>query len=316
MRRLILACATASLSACTDPPPAASTATSLAMPARAPEARVPLVPVRLATQADYDALEARWSERRGAAELIDTLKALAAAQTPPDLLLLQRIAVLVSDDIGRDRSALDAALEAGTKLRDRAPDDPHTLWFNGWVLWKFLTVGDVLAVDDPSARDLANATIQQWKSLLAKAPDYVGPRKHDAAHVRAAIARIEAALAEPAAPASAAGPMRAAAGPEIEALALLARYAASPDGTRRGICRDWAEREPVANPSSAELRVTLACDTLGGSADDALVTIGRLRQLDGTAFDACTALARLAERTEKADLDKALAAHPLGVSCP
>lgn len=316
MRRLFIACAAASVSACIDSTPPSSTTTNLSVPSRESVLRVPLVPVALATQADYDALEERFADRRGTRDLVDALKALAAAQEKPEPLLLQRIAVLVADDIGRDRQALDASLQAGSRLRDAAPSDPHALWFNGWVLWQFLNVSGAIAVDDPSARDLANAAIKQWKELLVVSPSYVGPRKHDAAQVRAAIARLEAALAEPATPVVTPPPIRAAGPSEIDALGLLARFNAAPDGGRRGICRDWRDREPVPVPSSAELRVDLACATLDGVAERALPVIERLRVADGPAFDACAALARLRERVDASDLQKALAATPIGITCP
>jgi len=302
--------------ACVESPPPSSTSTSLRAPAQTAVAPVPLVPLELKTQADYDALEDRWLVRRERADLVAVLQAYAAAQATPDPLLLQRIAVLLADEVGIDDDALRITLEAGTKLRDAAPQSAHTAWLNGWVLWQFLARSGFGALD-ASGRDVAQAIVKEWSNLLAIAPDYVGPRKHDTAEVRRDLARLQAALAEGAAarPVVATAPPRLATAAELEAIAALARFEDASANARRSMCGDWLTHD-VATASAAEVRIVAACHTQLGDVSAAVAAFARLRELDGPAFDACAALGHLRERVGAERVSQALTSSNTKFACP
>ncbi|MCC6621024.1 MAG: hypothetical protein IT385_07200 [Deltaproteobacteria bacterium] len=313
--RLALPCLV--LLACTEPPSPATTTIDLGRPSMAPLERIPLVPLRLSTQAELDALEDSWLPRRDAADLVAALQALAAAQDKPEPILLQRIAVLLGDDVGQDGRGIQPVLAVSARLRELAPDDPHTLWLGGWVLFESLTRRGRIEVDG-DGRALADVLVEQWSKLLAAAPDYVGPRGWDAARVASGLARVRAALAEAAqpAPAAAGQPARLATAPELAALDALERFRGANEGNRRGVCRDWRGREPVAQPSTAELRMDLQCAVHAGDAANALGAIGALMAADGPAFDACSALAQLTDRVGAKAVEAARSARPLALTCP
>jgi len=314
MRLAVLAFA---LVACTEPPPPAATTIDLGAPTATPLTRIPLVPVALATQADFDALEDGWLPRRDAGDLVAALSALADAQSAPDPLLLQRIAVLLGDNVTSDGRGIQPLLDASARLRDRAPDDPHTLWLAGYVLYESLTRRGRLDIGG-EGRALAEVIVSEWDKLRARAPNYVGPRGWTMARVRAALERVKAGLAEAAAaaPTAPAVAPRAATPAELVALSQLESFRMSNEGERRGICRDWRKRPASAQPTAAELRMDLGCAIEEGAPKRALEVIGALAASDRAAFDACGALAQLADRVTPKALEAARQAQPLTLDCP
>jgi len=312
------------LPACPEPPPRVGASLDLTRPASAPAQRVPLLPVSLLTQADFDALEERYVGRRDPATLFAALELLAKdarpAERPEDALLLMRLGMLYRDrDAGaRGAGYIQKALALGTRLRDEAPTSPHTLFLQGYIPFAFLGGG----VDRPMAvtadtKEFASACLEQWRQLLAVAPDYDGPGELDAALVKRTIDALEraipaSAVALPSVPPAPGAPVG---NDEIVAKRLLARFEAAPEGERRGLCRDWEPSiKEGATRSTSELHLDLACVTLAAQVERAAPIIARLRDLEGPAFSPCLAASRLRDRAERGRVDTALGA--IGVTCP
>ena len=324
VRRIALLAVPFLFSACPEPPPRVGATLDLTRPASEPAPRVPLAPVPLRTQGDFDTLEERYAARRDPTTLFTALEKLAAtarpAENPEDALLLMRLGVLYRDrDAGaRGAGYLQKALAIGTRLRAEAPASPHTLFLQGYIPFAFLGG----AADRPMAvtadtREFATACLEQWRQLLAMVPDYAGPARLDNALIKRTVAALERAIPTSAAPVPEVPP--AVATPvgknEVLAMRLFARFEASSEGDRRGLCRDW---EPSIKEGAArtagELRLDLACATMSGQVERAAPMIARLRDLEGPAFSPCLAAVRLRERADRAKVDLALGA--VGLTCP
>lgn len=302
----------------------------LSVPATAPAARIPFVPLTLATQADFDALEDRYLTGRANGELIALLERLAThatpASKPEDALLLMRLAVLYHAADLEARGAgqsnggfLQKALALGTRLRAEAPQSPHTLFLQGYIPFAFLGGSAERAlVLTADTRELAAGCRDQWRALLAAAPDYDGPHALDHGLVQATVARLDDALAQlgtlPSEDAPAPAPTPAASVPAtraaLEAMNLLVRFEAAPEGDRTTVCNDWKPAAVVIDRSTPELLLDLACLGLRGDAARGVPLIAALADRDGAAFDPCLALARLADRAPPSALAEALRTAP------
>ncbi len=319
------------LSACPDGPSRVGTAIDLTKPATQPSPRTPLDPVRLTTQADFDALEERFDTVRDPFTLIAILERLAAAAKPAereeDLLLLVRLAMLYrdNDEVARQATGTglyDKSLAIGTRLRQDAPKHPHTLFLLGYIPFAVMggTASRSLLITD-EVREFARACRDQWRALTIAAPDYDGPRTFDHARLREVVAAIDAALAAlpttvvPAAPEAINGQAVSRSG--LDALNQIARFEASSDGDRKAMCRDWdaarAKADPKAERSPSELTLDLDCAIQLGNAAVAVPLIARLRD-QGPAFDACHALAALRDRAKGAAVDAAQ--QSTKIDCP
>lgn len=321
------------LSACPEPPSRVGTALDLTVPSTQPSPRIPLAPLALKTQADFDALEDRYVGRRDTAPLLAAFERLGAAakpgERPEDALLLMRLAVLYRDQDQADRDDtpsgyLQKALAVGTRLRAEAPTSPHTLYLQGYIPFAFLggSVESAMLIT-PDTREFASACRDQWQQLLAVAPDYDGPRTIDHARIKAVVAALDIALAQhdkaaPATPAAPPVPAVVASRAEVEAMNQLTRFETSPDGDRKTQCRDWdagrAAAKADAPRSLLELELDLACATFLGRLDVAMPLIVRLRDAEGAAFSPCNALERLRGRTDPARFELAVKATDL--RCP
>jgi|GEM_PF-4206884 len=323
------------LSACPEPPLRVGTTLDLRLPSTRPSPRIPLVPMSLATQKDFDSLEDRYIGRRDTAPLLAALDKIAGAAKPgeraEDALLLMRLAVLYRDqdqanrDEQTDRGYLQKALALGTRLRSEAPGSPHTLYLQGYIPFAYLggSLESAMLVT-PDAREFATACRDQWRQLLVHEATYDGPHTLDHGRIQGVVAALDAALAEydktPLVTTPAVGPVAGvvASRPEVEAMNQLTRFETSSDGDRKTQCRDWdAGRAAVkadAPRSPLELELDLACSTFLGGVDIALPLIVRLRDSGGPAFDACNALVRLRARSDPTRFELALKATDL--RCP
>ena len=97
---------------------------------------------------------------------------------------------------------------------------------------------------------------------------------------------------------------------EVEAMNLLLRYEGASEGDRTTLCNDWKPAAPGPGRSSSELLMDLACLGLRGDAARAVPIITFLAEREGPSFDACLALARLADRAPPSALGEALRSAP------
>ncbi len=318
------------LSACPDAPSHVGTAIDLTKPSMRPSPRTPLEPLRLTTQADFDALEQRFDSVRDPFTLIAILERLAATAKPAereaDILLLVRLAMLYidNDKVARETTGtnlVDKALAIGTRLRKDAPKSPHTLFLQGYIPYASMdgTAERPLLVMN-NTRQFVSACGEQWRALTTAVPDYDGPRTLDHARLREIVAAIDAALA--ALPGATTPPPEAIAGApvsrtELDALNQLARFEGSSDGDRKAMCRDWdaarAKADPKVARSQSELALDLDCAIQLGKPEVAVPLIVRLRE-QGPAFDACLALAALRDRAPDAAVAAAQQSTP--IDCP
>jgi hypothetical protein len=316
------------LAACAEPPERGDgrPVRDLTVPATAPAPRIPLVPLALTTQADFDALEDRYLTGRDNGELIALLERLATdakpSTRPEDALLLMRLAVLYhAADLearGAGNSAagyLQKALALGTRLRSEAPMSPHTLFLQGYIPFAFLGgSAERPLVLTPDTRELAVGCRDQWRGLLAANPGYDGPHDLDQALIQTTVDRLERAIgllaAAPAPTDPTDGPGTPASRAEVEAMNLLLRHEGASEGDRTTLCNDWKPAAPGPGRSSSELLMDLACLGLRGDAARAVPLVAFLAEREGPSFDACLALARLADRAPPSALGEALRSAP------
>jgi hypothetical protein len=301
--------AAAALAACDDLRPLRPLAIDLRTPPNQAPDRLALAEVDLASHAGLDAFEARWLPRPGAGALADFLEALLAAPERPAAglgspLLLQRVAILRADVAAVRGDGLETVIRAGTRLREAAPDAPDTLFVEGYIPWRFLR-----AVDEPRRPlnlspelvPFAASVRERWTQLLARKPDYRGPRGRDASWLKAAIAELDAALAARGTAAAAVAPTGSGAtlappavtpldSDRLAAVEALTRFDAAPDGERRSLCGTWREalaspEDAASSPDSAAL--ALRCASLAGDAPLAVSALAGLVALDGAGHDAC-----------------------------
>jgi hypothetical protein len=264
------------------------------------------VPARLASHADFDALERDVVDRAGPEALVTALTLLAEkadpATRPTDVILLVRLAMLYRDHDSRGEGWLQRALELATRLSKEAPTAPDTRFLQGYIPFAVLGGSDgrdpVLDSRDARTKQFSEACVAQWKQLAADHPDYVGPRKFTAARIRQAVANLEAATAV-VPPAGLAPPpiSRAVSRAELIALQELERFDSATEGQRRTLCRDWvAGRKSAPSDALIPMRVDLACATFEARPVDAVALIEALAKREGDALDPCLALARVADR--------------------
>lgn len=246
---------------------------ALTTPADSPPPRVAMAPVPLMAQGDFDALEDSLLDRRPLEELAAVYAALSEGADPAsrreDALLLQRHAILLAGGRG-GRDWIAQATRLGDALNRAAPDDPHTLYLNGWLK-------RIILQSDAGGRGMivadfnliaAEQVLDDWGRLLAVAPDYDGPRDHDGPAIAEDLAQLRAGLAA----------YRAGApGDDAEASPPLARVGSSRDlidheqltafegmglAARRGLCRDRHDQLLTGGTSPAGARLDLACALL------------------------------------------------------
>lgn len=232
-----------------------------------------MAPVSLATQGDFDALEDSLLDRRPLEELAAIYAALAEGAEPgarrEDALLLQRHAILLAGGRG-GRDWVARATRIGDTLNGAAPNDPHTLYLNGWLKRLILQSdggGRRMIVADFNVI-AAEQVLEDWGRLLELAPDYDGPREHDGPAIAEDLAQLRAGLSTYRARAP---------GDRGEATPPVARLGSSRDlidheqlttfegmglAMRRGVCRDRHDQQLVGGTSAAGARLDLACALL------------------------------------------------------
>ncbi len=312
------------LSACPDRSPPPNPILDLTRQASAPAPRTELVAVDLTSHAAFDDLERSIVDRQGPDALISALAAMAEnadpANRPADVILLTRLAMLYRDHDENREGFLEKALELATLLAKAAPKAADTLFLQGYIPFAFIGGSDTRdAVIDPTdsrLRQFGEACLNQWRTLVETHPDYAGPRGFTAKRIKAAVATLSAALTVTTSEATASiADTRALSGPELAGLRELERFAASSDGQRRTLCRDWEANRPKDLSSSVELRLDLECASFEGRIPDAVSAITSLVPLDGQAFDPCLALRRLADRNSIDAIKATPQAAPLASRC-
>jgi len=252
-------------------------------PSRAPAATVPLVAHSLITQADHDALEDRVRPNRNPGEVVaiyETLTAeVDALDDDADVLALQRLAILLTASRG-GRGWVERATRIGDRLTRERPEHPHTLYLNGYLKRLILQSGAgerALLVAEVN-REAAVQVLEDWGRLLEVAPDYQGPRGHDAVAIRADLERLRRGLtafdaqqaAAPEGPPEPAPPRPSArelTGDELQAHIDLLAFESGSDPQRRVLCRDRVSAERVGGPTVTEARIDLRCALFAGDDD-------------------------------------------------
>lgn len=308
---------------------APSVTTALTTRDPGPVATTPLAPVPLATQADYDALEASWEGRRDPAGLLSVYAGIARARDeaklPADPLLLQRIAVLLARTRGQE-DWVKGATDIGERLAKEAPESPHTRYLQGFLNRIILQAGagDRQLVITGFNRVAAEQVIRTWGELLRDAPDYVAPHGYTAAQIQGDLATLARGLAEfdgrlnidddagalPVAHAATAG--------ELKAMTHLETFSSGNAVARRVMCRDREGAKLTGGGSVSERRVDFLCAAEIGSAAQAAERLVALVAVD-PATDACAEAARLLGRTvgtSREETAQALTEHGLARCLP
>ena len=275
-----------------------------------------MAPATLASHADYDRLEKDLLVRMTPEELVPIYKELARAADPAsdkrDALLLQRLALLhLRSQAGGLR--LNEAFAVADRLRQAVPEDPDTLFLLASITR--MLVGqhpDGTYRVEKRRRDVAERLAQSWRSLLEKAPDYVGPGGEDAAEIRKSLEALEVALRDQPLTAATAGPANTPVEPDPETGArevqrLLAVFVTGSDVERASRCRDWdLERRGKVPEGEGARWAQLHCGFALKDPDRALVALKALVD-QGAYVDPCRWLTRIegGDASRRASLAKA-----------
>ena len=311
------------LGACAErkiPVPTLSQDLSVAAQGQAPS--IPLAPVKLKTQADFDAFEMKSVGVLGIDGLVAVLRSLAQgaepAERPEDALLLLRLALLELRAESQDNN-LQRAIAIAEQLNEEAPESPHTTFLavtiSGILLRK--SADDTFELNARTA-DVARRLQEHLISLLSRAPDYDGPGKLDAKKLRTELAALSGALRDLDAPApksseASVPPAVRANDGLVAARRELTRYERGTDVERVTLCRDQvvdgfpALEHPVGQWLLLRCAVTLKLEERGYEALGKLVDAGEVGE-------ACRWSAMLPqEQPERlAQLNQALAARNQG----
>ena len=278
---------------------------------------IPLGPIALLTQQDFDEFEARYlplnldeGERQRRLEMLWRLYEGLARDADPalkesDAILLQRLA-LMSYRVHRVNERLPRMLEVLDRLRPAAPESPHTLFALAEIRRLMIPVSPegVFEVTADS-RSWAEGLREQWVRLLERAPKYRGPDGRTATEIRRDLARVEAALEAVSSASegvSGSDSARLDHGEKASHLVAAARrelwqFLEADDARRRGICRDRRSRLraldlPPDDPRPLERALDCRCAIELGKVEVALQLLSGL--IEDKQVDACRLLRRLA----------------------
>lgn len=277
------------LQACVDQ--RASTAHSMEVGLRdiggATPPTIPLAPVSLNTQDEFDSFENSLLERMSPADLIPILEDLAAdanpSERPQDVILLQRLALLHLRS-GQGSSRLQRAFAVADRLRQEVANSPHTLYLLAHITQILLRKSSDGAFHLNAQRlDVAQRLSTSWEALLTVAPDYVGPHGRKASDIRLELAALRGAL--DAAGNQPPGQARDVPGTtltladasQVEARRVLRGIETGSDGDKVSLCGDW-ERQKAKKELSGTLALwlNLRCSIVLQSPDQGLASLTRL----------------------------------------
>ncbi len=265
----------------------------------APAPTLPLAPVALATQADFDAFERDALARSTPETVLGVYEALADGAQPgareADAILLQRLALL-SFSASADQARLERTFALADRLHREAPASPHTLYLLAYVKRLLLVSARAGRAGEIPAehRDVADKLRDDWTRLLAAAPDYVGPYEQSAAGIRRDLAELTAALARPAADPGATPPPPSVAGADAtEARSTLWRHEHANPGERKTLCETWLARDADLTPRGEQTRYAeLVCAAEVGAPEAGYAALTALVGTPSLA-DPCAWAARL-----------------------
>lgn len=181
--------------ACADHPSPIQTAIELARPSGEPMPLVALAPLDVSSQTAIDLLEASWSGRSATDALADALQALAAEHPASEPLLLQRVAMLRLEGASGAQQGFDRAVEVGRVLRKLAPENPETLYLEGWIPWTLLGTRTT-PMRPADMRTFVQSLVSRWGTLIDRFPNYKGPHGVDAADIAGQVQHFKAVLAQ------------------------------------------------------------------------------------------------------------------------
>lgn len=244
---------------------------------------MPLAPVSLATQADFDAFEDDYIGRTPIQTLVSLYDTLSQGAEPAtreaDAILLQRLTLLHLRAAER-AERLQAAFAVADRLNSAAPDSPHTIWLLAHVKRILLMSGsrDNTFRLTERTRDIAERLRADWERLLKVAPRYVGPGGEGAEEVARELASLQAALAaEPSSGSAEGSKAREMSAIEVTAREQLWAFERGTEGDRTLACRDWAEAkrgekdaEVIGLESGVVRFLDLTCAIHEDRAEDAL----------------------------------------------
>jgi len=266
---------------------------------------IPLAPVSLTTQAEFDAFEKAQLDRMSPGDLIPILENLAAdakpADNPQDVILLQRLALLHLRS-GQGGARLQKAFAVADRLRQEAGKSPDTLFLLSQITQILLRRGSDGAFHlSPQRLDIAQRLATSWEALVLVAPDYVGPHGRKTEDIKADLEALRAALdgmdkhpasGAPPAPGASLSPAGALA---VEANRTLREINVGTDGERISLCDSW-RKESAKNQGGTAGRLgswlTLRCSWALKSPDRGLTALTALVK-DGDRVAPCVWLSRL-----------------------
>ncbi len=310
------------LSGCTErqiPTPTLSQDLSVAPEGQAPS--IPLSPIALETQKDFDDFEMKSVGVLGIDGLIDVFRALSQdakpGERPQDALLLLRLALLELRSESGDNN-LQRAIAIAEQLNQEAPESPHSTYLAVTISGILLRKGadDTFELNARTA-DVARRLKEHLVSLLRRAPEYDGPGTRDADKLRAELAALTGALRDLDAPRNSleGGSTELAKRSEDALLAArreLSRYETGTDVERVTLCRDQVADGFPATDQAVGQWLLLRCSVTLKLGDRGFKALADLVK-SGLTDEACQWSARLPQdKPERlAEVNKALAARGL-----
>lgn len=299
------------LLACADDRVHAPTvAMDLTRPRAVPAPTIPLALVPLETQVDFDRFESGAGAGLTADETVAIYDAMLAGSPSKGVETLLRLRVALqrlSEASGR--AGLTRAFGAVERLKQAAPEAPHTLYMLARIKEMLLTAGskDHTFHLTPQNRDVAQQLLADWERLGAVAPDYKGPHGFDATRLGDQVSALRASLAVPAVQdgvLEGRRPAEALDTSALEARRLLWDFMTADRVGRLTLCRDRPAPSEKARGDDLVGLLDLSCGWHMGDADAALKALRALVKA-GASVDPCHELARLQDR-----VPTLAAAHP------
>ena len=285
---------------------------------------IPLAPVSLTTQAEFDSFENSALERMAPADLIPILEDLAAdanpSERPQDVILLQRLALLHLRS-GQGSSRLQRAFAVADRLRQEVANSPHTLYLLAHITQILLRKSSDGAFHLNAQRlDVAQRLSTSWEALLTVAPDYVGPHGRKAADIQLELAALRGALdgvgkQPPGSPTDVPGTtLTLGDASQVEARRVLRGLDTGSDGDKVSLCGEWERQKAKKSLSGTPaLWLNLRCSIVLRSPDQGLASLTAL--VSAGAVDApCRWLTRIVGGSEAGRAALAAAMRERGLS--
>ena len=270
-----------------------------------------LTEVSLKTHADFDEFESRVLSKMNLKNALELYEALAdrnrAGDARHDALLLSRRVLFIFEVANRasENEAQSASIRKGLELKGQLtkdfPNDPHTLYAEGYVLLRLYQIYGThyrSSSQASGAEDIGKQSARQlkkiWNKLLTIAPEYKGPRNFNADRIRKELDRLAVLSKEGVVDRVAQSGFRPVNSENLTSARESLWSLENKPQQASSVCRDYQKaitgKDGLALPLSfVEAEIGLTCGLLLGNRELALLGLGQLI-VRGAKTDVCKEL--------------------------